>query len=81
MNVKLYEASYCRGTTCRSMAPGNGIHFNLYVAFSSADSTQVTPFFQPFNVDTSYAGPTWIPAQCKLISNPKDQADQCLGES
>ncbi|HEV3310413.1 MAG TPA: hypothetical protein VG815_07840 [Chloroflexota bacterium] len=80
MNVKLFEASYCRNSTCRSMAPGFGVNFNLYVAFSSADFTQKTPFFQPFNVNTAYAAPTWIPAQCKLITDPKAQTDQCLGE-
>ena len=76
MNLKLFEASYCRDSTCRSLAPGFGIHYNLYAAFSSKDFTQTTPYFKAFNVETGYAAPTWIPSQCGQMS----RADQLVGQ-
>ena len=78
MNLKLFEASYCRDSTCRSLAPGFGIHYNLYVAFSSKDFTQKTPYFKALNVETGYAAPTWIPAQCGQLSKA-DQLAWCGG--
>ena len=79
MNAKVFEASYCQDSICRSLAPGFGVHFNLYVTFSSADFTQGTPFFKTFNVTDGYAAPTWLPEQCAALGNRTKQADQCGG--
>ena len=78
MNMKLFEASYCADSVCRSLAPGFGIHYNLYVTFSSKAANSTIPFFKTFNVATGYAAPTWIPAQCAQMSK-KDQVDLCGG--
>jgi hypothetical protein len=78
MNLKLFEASYCKDSLCRSLAPGKGIHFNLNATFSSKDQLQGTPYFAPFNIDTGYAAPTWLPAQCARL-NAKQRVDQCGG--
>lgn len=71
VTLRIFEASYCYGDyECRGPAPAvppfAGNHYNLYVAFSSTDAgapgTDI--FYRPFLVDTAYAAPTWIPAQC-----------------
>ncbi len=83
MTLKAYEASYCTGSDfwCggpdnQTLLPGTrhtqGVHFNLYFAFSSEDGSApgTAVFFRPgkstFNVDTAYIPRTWIPAQCRI---------------
>jgi hypothetical protein len=72
LTLKVYESSFCSVLDCppgslpTAFVEGNGVHYNLFFAFSSTD--KVAPgtdlFFDDFTVDTNYEAPTWVPAQC-----------------
>jgi hypothetical protein len=80
LTLKVYESSFCTNEQCPPGAlpavlqGGTGVHYNLFFAFSSTDAVApgTNVFFNDFNVNTQYAAPTWIPAQC-------DSAAKCLG--
>ena len=81
MNVKVYEASYCKDTTCRdSLTPLGGAHDNLFVTFSSKDFTQGTPYFKGYNVTEGYAANTWMAWECPGLENSHTHTNPCNGE-
>ncbi len=72
MTLKIYEASFCLDFDCPAglppdpVASGPGAHYELYFAFSSTDKAAAGAdrFFDSFSVNTGYAAPTWVAAQC-----------------